>query len=67
MALRLQIEIEREEDGRWIAEIPAVPGAIAYGADKREAVRRAKAIALGVLSDRSYSEDFDSIEFSQAS
>jgi hypothetical protein len=46
-----QIEVERETDGRWIAELPAMPGAMAYGADKGEAVRKAKAVAIGVLSE----------------
>jgi hypothetical protein len=42
---RLTIEIEREVDGRWIAEIPALPGALAYGATRDEAIARVKALA----------------------
>ena len=34
----LQIELDREEDGRWIAEIPALPGVLAYGASREETV-----------------------------
>ena len=49
---RLRVEIEREEDGRWIAEIPALPGALAYGASREEAVTRAQALALRVLAER---------------
>ena len=45
------IELDREEDGRWIAEIPKIPGAMAYGSTKQEAVRRAYAIALRTLAD----------------
>ena len=48
----LQIEIEREADGRWIAEIPAFPGVMAYGHDQSEALRRAEALALHVVAER---------------
>jgi predicted RNase H-like HicB family nuclease len=46
------IETDREVDGRWIAEVPALPGAIVYGATKAEAVAKAKALALHVIADR---------------
>ena len=46
------MEIEREEDGRWIAEIPDLPGVMAYGATRREAVSRVQALALRVMADR---------------
>ncbi len=45
------VEIDREEDGRWIAEISDIPGAMAYGATKAEALRRAYAVALRTLAD----------------
>ena len=45
------VEVEREEDGRWIVEIPNVPGAMAYGITKAEALRRAYAVALRTLAD----------------
>ncbi len=48
----MRIEIEREEDGRWIAEIPTLPGVIAYGASEDEAIRKAKALALRTVADR---------------
>lgn len=48
----MNIEIEREEDGRWIAEVPDVPGVMAYGQSKEEAVSKVKALALRVLADR---------------
>jgi predicted RNase H-like HicB family nuclease len=51
-ATRLTIEIEREADGRWIAEIPALPGVLAYGASREEAIAHAKALALRVLAER---------------
>jgi predicted RNase H-like HicB family nuclease len=48
----LSIEIDREEDGRWIAEVPALPGVMTYGNTREEAISRVKALALRVLADR---------------
>jgi len=48
----LKVEAEREEDGRWIAEVVALPGVMTYGATRAEAVARAEALALRVLADR---------------
>lgn len=48
----MKIEIEREDDGRWIAEIPDLPGVMCYGASKEEAFTRVEALALRVLADR---------------
>jgi predicted RNase H-like HicB family nuclease len=44
----LRIESEREEDGRWIAELPALPGVLSYGATEAEAQAKVKALALRV-------------------
>ncbi len=49
--MRFQFEIEREDDGRWIAEIPEVPGAMAYGATEEEAKAKAYALALYAVAD----------------
>lgn len=49
--MRFIIETELETDGRWIAEIPQVPGALAYGNTKEEAVNKAYAIALRSVAD----------------
>ena len=46
------IEIEREQDGRWIAELPELPGVLAYGKTRKDAISRAKALALRVIADR---------------
>lgn len=46
------VEFDREEDGRWIAEIPKLPGALAYGSTKRDALERVYAIALRALADQ---------------
>ncbi len=48
----LRIEIEREEDGRWIGEVPALPGVLAYGGTEAEARIKAAALALRVIADR---------------
>lgn len=46
------VEIEREDDGRWIGEVTDLPGVLAYGATRDEAVAKAKALAFRVLADR---------------
>ncbi len=48
----MKIEIERETDGRWIAEAPELPGVMAYGSTRDEAIRKAEALALRVIADR---------------
>jgi predicted RNase H-like HicB family nuclease len=48
----MKIEIEREEDGRWIAEIPEIAGVMVYGQSREEAVSKVEALALRVLADR---------------
>ena len=50
--MHYELETEQEDDGRWIAEVAALPGVLAYGADRNEAIARAKALALRVLADR---------------
>lgn len=49
---QLRVEIEQEDDGRWLAEVTALPGVLAYGATPEEARARAEALALHVLADR---------------
>jgi len=48
----MQIEIEQEEDGRWLTEIPDLPGVMAYGQTQTEALAKVKALALRVMADR---------------
>jgi predicted RNase H-like HicB family nuclease len=50
--MNLKIEVEREMDGRWVAEVLELPGCLAYGDNQLEAVAKAKALALRVLADR---------------
>jgi predicted RNase H-like HicB family nuclease len=46
------IELERETDGRWLAEVPALSGVMCYGADRNEAVAKVHALALRVIAER---------------
>jgi len=50
--MKFTIEFEREEDGRWLAEVIELPGVLAYGASPDEAIAHAKALALRVVADR---------------
>ena len=49
--IRLEIELDREADGRWIADIRALPGVMAYGASREAAIASVKALALRVIAD----------------
>ena len=48
----LRIEFEQEDDGRWVAEIPALPGVMTYGATQQDARAKVEALALRALADR---------------
>jgi predicted RNase H-like HicB family nuclease len=50
--VRITIEIDFEEDGRWLAEAPELDGVMAYGATQEEALAKAEALALRVLADK---------------
>ncbi len=50
--MRIAVEIEREDDGRWLAEVPELPGVLAYGATREQAQRAAIALALRAVADR---------------
>ncbi len=49
---RMIVDLEQETDGRWLAEIEVLPGAMAYGATREEATRRVEALALRILAER---------------
>jgi predicted RNase H-like HicB family nuclease len=51
-AVDFSIECEREDDGRWLAEVPQLPGVLAYGATADEAMAKAEILALRVLAER---------------
>lgn len=50
--MKFQIAVEQEVDGRWIAEVEALPGVTSYGITKTDAVARVQALALRVLAER---------------
>ncbi len=50
--MNLTIDFEQEEDGRWLAEIAALPGVMVYGQTREEAAARVQALALRVIADR---------------
>ncbi len=50
--MEFRIECEREEDGRWLAEVPQLPGALAYGSSQDEAMARVEILALRVLAEQ---------------
>ncbi len=50
--MKFRIEIDREDDGRWIAEIPELPGVMAYGKTRQEAIAKVEALALRVVADQ---------------
>jgi predicted RNase H-like HicB family nuclease len=50
--VRIRIELERETDGRWIADIPSLPGVMAYGDSREMALDKVQVLALRVLADQ---------------
>ncbi len=56
------VDVERETDGRWIGEVPELPGVMVYATSRDEAVAKAKALAFRVLADRlDHGEDIPEI------
>ncbi|MCE2483985.1 MAG: type II toxin-antitoxin system HicB family antitoxin [Desulfurellaceae bacterium] len=50
--MNFTVEVEQEEDGRWLGEVAELPGALAYGQTREEAIARVQALALRVVADR---------------
>ncbi len=50
--MKFQVAFDREEDGRWIAEVRALPGALAYGRSRADALSAVQALALRIIADR---------------
>lgn len=50
--MNLTLEIEQENDGRWLAEVPQLPGVLAYGAAREGAMAKAQVLALRILAER---------------
>lgn len=59
----VNIELDREEDGQWIAEIPLLPGCMVYGESKEEAISRVQTLALRIVADRSAAGESVPAEF----
>ena len=63
----LKVEFDREEDGRWIADIPELPGVMVYGASQKEALAKVQRLALAVLAEemeeRQEPTDFLTVSF----
>jgi len=48
----LKLECEQESDGRWLAEVPQLPGVLAYGVSRDDAMAKAQVLALRVMAER---------------
>jgi predicted RNase H-like HicB family nuclease len=68
LAMDFEITFDREEDGRWIAEIKSLPGVLVYGATKAEAQSKVVALALRVVADRLEADQsaLDQVRFAAA-
>lgn len=69
--MKFAIEIDRETDGRWIAEVTDIPGVLAYGQTQEEAIAKVQALALRVVAERlelgeAISQEFVSVSFAAA-
>jgi predicted RNase H-like HicB family nuclease len=68
--MRFSIQLARETDGRWIAEVPELPGVMVYGTTTEDAVAKVKALALRVVADRldhgEAAPDLDGVSFAAA-
>ena len=60
--MKFNIELDREQDGRWIADIPELPGVMMYGASQPEALRKVQILALHVIADLIESGQFEPLE-----
>ena len=50
--MKFQVETEREDDGRWLAQVPQLPGVLTYGATRETAIANVEALALRVIAER---------------
>jgi predicted RNase H-like HicB family nuclease len=65
--MTLTIEFEQEADGRWIAEVPQLPGVLVYGETQSKAAQLARALAFRVLADQIEAGDVDAIAVASVS
>ena len=67
--MNFKVEVDREDDGRWIAEVAELPGVLVYGNSAKQVQARAQALALRVLADRLENGEalpFESVSFAAA-
>ena len=67
--MNFKVEVDREDDGRWIAEVAELPGVLVYGESVQEAQAKAQALALRVLADRLENGEaplFENVSFAAA-
>jgi predicted RNase H-like HicB family nuclease len=64
--MKLTLETDREDDGRWIAEAPELPGVLCYGATRRKAMAKAEALALRVIAEQLDHGEAQPLKFSFA-
>ena len=67
--MKFKVDVDREDDGRWIAEVAELPGVLVYGTSANEAQAKAQALALRVLADRlenGEASPFESVSFAAA-
>jgi predicted RNase H-like HicB family nuclease len=65
--MTLTIEFEHETDGRWIAEVPQLPGVLVYGETQAKAAQLARALAFRVLADQIEAGDVDAVAVASVS
>ena len=64
--MNLTVELDREEDGRWIAEVLELPGVMCYGTTREEAISNAERLAIEVIADRIAHDELPSSALSVA-
>jgi predicted RNase H-like HicB family nuclease len=62
--MKFTLECEREDDGRWLAEVSQLPGVLAYGSSANEAMAKAEVLALRVLAERLEHGESDPVDIS---
>jgi predicted RNase H-like HicB family nuclease len=65
--MTLTIEFEQETDGRWIAEVPELPGVLVYGETQAKAAQSARALAFRVIADQIESGELDATSIANVS
>lgn len=62
--MKLTLEVEQEEDGRWLAEVPELPGVMSYGVTSDDAMRKAESLALRTIAERLDHNESKPVSFS---